>query len=48
MVSNGDGNVYTQNINRVMVERENDDLGSRAANRNKRPGKPHQVALIML
>ena len=36
------------NTNMAMVERENDGLGSHAANRNKRPEKPPQVALIML
>ena len=40
--------VYGEWGNINMVERKNDDLGSRAANQNKRPEKPRQVALIML
>lgn len=50
-VEGTDGYVEWGNIHRAMamVEIENDDLGSRAANRNKRPTeKPRQVALIML
>ncbi len=47
-VEGTDGYGEWGDINRAMVERENADLGSRAANRNKRPEKPRQVALIML